>query len=59
MLNLSGADLSAYKRAREVLDPFKIAIEIAAVEFAHAKSKLGDTTLSEAIGIFIKLIQEN
>jgi hypothetical protein len=43
VLELKSADRAAYKRAREVLDPLGISIEVAAVEYAHMKRILGNT----------------
>ncbi|HEV2456641.1 MAG TPA: hypothetical protein VGY98_20435 [Verrucomicrobiae bacterium] len=54
VLTLSGADLSAYQRARQVLDPLGVAIEIAATEYADAKRKLADASLSQAVEFFLK-----
>ncbi|HNU99809.1 MAG TPA: site-specific integrase [Verrucomicrobiota bacterium] len=44
VLELKSADRAAYKRAREVLDPLGISIEVAAVEYAHIKRILGDVS---------------
>lgn len=44
VLELKSADRAAYKRAREVLDPLGISIEVAAVEYAHIKRILGGTS---------------
>jgi hypothetical protein len=54
ILTLSGADLSAYQRARQVLDPIGVAIEIASTEYADAKKKLADVSLSQAVEFFLK-----
>lgn len=54
ILKLSGADLSAYQRARQHLDPIGVAIEIAAAEFAEAKKRLGGVPLSHAVEFYLK-----
>ena len=43
VLELRSADRAAYRRAREVLDPFGISVEVAAVQYAHMVKILGDT----------------
>lgn len=43
VLELRSADRAAYRRAREVLDPLGISIEVAAVQYAHMVKILGDT----------------
>jgi integrase len=43
VLELRSADRAAYRRAREVLDPLGISIEVAAVQYAHVVRILGDT----------------
>jgi hypothetical protein len=46
--------MAAYLRAREVLDPFSVAIETAAVQLADAKKRLGDVPLWQAVDFYIK-----
>ena len=58
VLKLTGADLSAYQRARQCLDPLGIAIEVAAVEFSDAKKKLAGVPLSQAIEFYLKRHQK-
>lgn len=43
VLELRSADRAAYRRAREVLDPLGMSIEVAAVQYAHVVKILGDT----------------
>ena len=40
-LQLTGADLQAYRRARQILDRINVPIEVAATNFAYAQEKLG------------------
>ena len=54
VLKLSGADLSAYQRARQLLDPLGIAVEVAAAEFSDAKKKLPGISLSHAVEFYLK-----
>ena len=54
VLKLTGADLSAYQRARQHLDPLGVAIEIAAAQFSDAKRKLGSVPLHEAVEFYLK-----
>jgi len=54
ILKQTGADLSAYQRARQHLDPLGVAIEIASAQFADAKRKLGDVSLHEAVEFYMK-----
>jgi integrase len=54
VLELKSADRAAYKRAREVLDPLGISIEVAAVEYAHIKRILGDTPPTVAAEYYVR-----
>jgi integrase len=54
VLKLTGADISAYQRALQHLDPLGVPIEIAAAEFSDARRKLADVPLSEAVEFFLK-----
>jgi integrase len=54
VLQLHSADRAAYKRAREVLDPLGISIEVAAVEYAHIKRILGDTPPTVAAEYYVR-----
>jgi hypothetical protein len=48
------ADISAYRRARQHLDPVGVAIEIAAAEYSDARKRLGDVPLPQAVEFFLK-----
>ncbi len=54
ILTLTSADRAAYLRARQLLDPFGLAIETAAAQTAEAKKLLGDTPLAQAIEFYLK-----
>ena len=54
VLTLTSADRAAYQRARQVLDPMSVAIEAAAVEFATAKTRLGDMPLAQSVDFYLK-----
>lgn len=54
VLKLTGADLSAYQRARQQLDPIGVAIEIAAVHYADALKKLAVVSLSHAVEFYLQ-----
>ena len=54
VLTLTSADRSAYMRARQLLDPWGIPIEVAAAQIAEAKKLLGDSPFSHAIEYFVK-----
>jgi len=54
VLELRSADRAAYKRARELLDPLGISIEVAAAEYAHARRLLGNTPLSTAVEFYLR-----
>lgn len=53
-LALGPADLGSYMRAREVLLPTGIPIELAAAEYASAHAKLGGRSIAEAIDFFLE-----
>src|ERR1039458_6433814 len=48
VLELRSADRASYQRARELLDPLSVSLEVAAAQYAHAKALLGDTPISAA-----------
>ncbi len=54
VLELRSADRAAYLRARELLDPFAVSIEVAAAQYAHARSLLGDVALSTAAEFYLR-----
>lgn len=54
VLELRSADRAAYRRAREVLDPLGISIEVAAVQYAHMVKLLGDTPPTVAAEFFVR-----
>ena len=54
VLTLTSADRSAYLRARQLLEPFGLAIETAAAQMADAKKLLGDVPLSQAVEFYMK-----
>ena len=54
VLELRSADRAAYKRARELLDPLGVSIEVAAAEYAHIKRLLGDTPPTVAAEYYVR-----
>ena len=54
ILTLTSADRSAYLRARQLLDPFGLAIETAAAQVADARKLLGDVPLAHAVEFYLK-----
>jgi integrase len=54
VLTLTSADRAAYQRARQVLDPMKVPIETAAVQFATAATRLGAVPLATAVDFYLK-----
>ena len=54
VLTLSSADRAAYLRARQLLDPFGLAIETAAAQAADARKLLGDVPLAQAVEFYLK-----
>ena len=54
ILTLTSADRAAYLRARQLLDPFGLAIETAAAQVADARKLLRDVPLIQAVEYYIK-----
>jgi hypothetical protein len=54
VLQLTSANRASYLRAREILDPLGISLEIAASIVAYGVSQLGDTPIPTAIDDSIK-----
>src|ERR1017187_6322998 len=54
VLELRSADKAAYKRARELLDPLGVSIEVAAAEYAHIKRLLGDMPPTVAAEYYVR-----
>jgi hypothetical protein len=54
VLELRSADRAAYRRARELLDPLGISIEVAAAMVAYCKKLLGDTPMSTAAEYYLR-----
>ncbi|HAO79446.1 MAG TPA: hypothetical protein DCQ92_10815 [Verrucomicrobia subdivision 3 bacterium] len=54
VLTLTSADRAAYLRARQLLDPFGLAIETAAAQVADARKLLGDVPLVQAVEFYMK-----
>jgi integrase len=54
ILTLTSADRAAYLRARQLLDPFCVAIETAAAQFMDARKQLGDVSLAHAVEFYLK-----
>lgn len=54
VLTLTSADRAAYLRARQLLDPFNLAIETAAAQIADARKLLGDVPLVQAVEFYMK-----
>jgi integrase len=54
VFTLTNADGAAYQRARQLLDPVGVAIEMAAAEFAAAKARLGDVPLAHAVDYYLR-----
>jgi len=54
ILTLTSADRAAYLRARQLLDPFGLAIETAAAQVADARKLLGDVPLAQAVEFYLK-----
>src|SRR5215471_861040 len=48
LLELRSADKAVYRRARELLDPLGVSLEVAAADYAYIKRILGDTPPSVA-----------
>jgi hypothetical protein len=54
VLELRSADKASYRRARELLDPLGISIEVAAAECAYLRKLLGDTPPTVAAEYFVR-----
>ena len=54
VLALKSADRLAYLRAKELLDPLSLPLEIAAAEYAEARRRLGPTPLRQAVEFYLK-----
>jgi integrase len=54
VLELRSADRASYRRARELLDPLGVGLEVAAAQYAHSKKLLGDTPLSTAVEFYLR-----
>ncbi|HTY87018.1 MAG TPA: tyrosine-type recombinase/integrase [Candidatus Acidoferrum sp.] len=54
ILVLTSADRAAYLRARQLLDPFGLAIETAAAQVVEARKQLGDIPLAQAVEFYLK-----
>ena len=54
VLELRSADKASYRRARELLDPLGVSIEVAAAEYAHIKRLLGDTPPTVAAEYYVR-----
>jgi hypothetical protein len=54
VLTLTSADRSAYLRARQLLDPFGLAVETVAAQFVDAWKQLGGVPLVQAVEFYKK-----
>src|ERR1035437_1043329 len=54
VLELRSADKASYWRARELLDPLGVSIEVAAAEYAHIKRLLGDPPPTVAAEYYVR-----
>jgi len=54
ILTLTSADRSAYLRARQLLDPFGLAVETVAAQFVDAWKQLGEVPLAQAVEFYKK-----
>ncbi len=54
VLKLTGADLSAYQRARQHLDPLGVPIEIAAAQYSEALRRLCGISISQAVEFYLQ-----
>lgn len=54
VLTLTSADRAAYLRARQLLDPIGVGIEMAAAQFADAKARLGNAPLSAVVDYYLR-----
>lgn len=53
-LRLTSDDVASYLRAKEVLSPYGVAVELAAVAYADAFRKLNGRSLSDAVNFFLQ-----
>ena len=54
VIELRSADRAAYRRARELLDPLGVSLEVAAAEYAHIKRLLGKTPPTVAAEFYVR-----
>lgn len=54
VLLLKSAERASYQRARDLLDPLKVSLEVAAGQYAHAKASLGEIPLSAAVEFYLR-----
>ena len=54
VLELRSADRASYQRARELLDPLSVSLEVAAAQYAHARNLLGDVPLSTVVEFYLR-----
>jgi integrase len=54
VLTLSSADRTAYLRAKQLLEPIGVPIEVAAAQFADAQTRLCGVPLSDAVDFYLK-----
>jgi len=54
VLQLTSADRAAYQRARHLLDPLGVSLEVAAAEYAHVKPMLKGIPLSTAVLYYMR-----
>jgi len=54
VLELRSADRASYQRAREILDPLKVSLEVAAAEYAHLRRMVGDTPFSTVAEFYVR-----
>ncbi len=54
VLHLTSADRAVYIRARNLLDPLGVSLEVAAAEYAHVKPMLKDIPLRTAVLYYLR-----
>jgi integrase len=54
VLELRSADRASYLRARELLDPLGVSLEVAIAQYVHAKSLLGATPIAVAVEDYVR-----
>lgn len=59
VLKLDNADRTIYVRACNAIRPLGMPLDLAAVQFAQAKSRLGETPLSDAVDFYLKHCPRN